>query len=102
MQRAGGVVEIEQDLVVKLKSHDSIIAGRRLATIQQKAQGELERSVFTDMKVVLLCKELLSLKLPSLESNQVTSNGPLPRGRAILRASEQTHFSTVVDTGFNC
>ena len=89
MQRAGGIVKIEQDLVVKLKSHDSIIAGRSLATIQQRAQGELERSVFSDMKVVLLCKELLSLKLPSLESNQqVTSNGPLPRGRAMLRASE--------------
>ena len=53
IQRAGGIVEIEQDLVVKSKSHYSIIAGRSLATIQQTAQRELERSVFTDMKVVL-------------------------------------------------
>ena len=43
-RRAGGIVEIEQDLVVKSNtSHDSIIAERSLATIQQTAQGELER-----------------------------------------------------------
>lgn len=53
VQRAGGIVEIQQDLVVKSKSHYSIIAGRSLATIQQTAQRELEKSVFTDMKVVL-------------------------------------------------
>lgn len=52
-QRAGGIVEIQQDLVVKTKSHYSIIAGRSLATIQQTAQRELEKSVFTNMKVVL-------------------------------------------------
>lgn len=41
-KRDGGIVEIQQDLVVKSKNHYSIIAGQNLVTIQQTAQQELE------------------------------------------------------------
>ena len=53
VEREGGIVEIQQDLVVKSKSHYAIISGRSLATIQQMAQRELEKAVFPDTKVVL-------------------------------------------------
>jgi hypothetical protein len=58
----------------------SLSQDEALQQYNKTAQGELERSIFTDIKVVLLlCKELLSLKLPKLESNQVPSNGQLLR-----------------------
>jgi GTP-binding protein Era len=53
VRRGTGIVEIQQDLVVKSKSHHSIIAGRNLATIQQTAQQELEKALFPEMKVIL-------------------------------------------------
>jgi GTPase len=53
VRRGNGIVEIQQDLVVKSKSHHSIIAGRNLAMIQQTAQQELETALFPEMKVIL-------------------------------------------------
>lgn len=53
VERQGGIIEIQQDIVVTTKSHYTIVSGRNLATIQQMAQRDLETFVFPDKKVVL-------------------------------------------------
>jgi GTP-binding protein Era len=65
-ERQGGILEIQQDIVVRTKSHHSIVAGRNLATIQQLAQRDLQANVFPEKKVVLY----LHLKLSKAQHDR--------------------------------
>jgi GTP-binding protein Era len=53
VERPGGIIEIQQDIVVTSKSHYAIVSGRNLSTIQQMAQRDLQMSIFPDKKVIL-------------------------------------------------